>query len=547
MDFMIFNIIITDHLESVDYVQLFMLAVHPKSEVQPLSTSLGEMFSCDCIIRLCEMQREACDADRWHQLVRSEYMKRSLSDQQSVLLIQDKRLQLGHSHSLHSLPDKSSPQLLRPDSRLQSGNLLSRDSRTSWIATANQTQANTKRHWQGLGSGSGESTDDATSVTSVMKKQCMDFCIDTSSTTSTTSASSSSNPACSARSLLVSTQLVEAQPAQPSQPSLSLHKQAMWTNCRKNLDTCHRDFLIQLIHKQDEKAYQLKQVIKDLRRKNIRLVAQNTRLQTKLKDNDSTAVDLDDDRALDVTRLGTVRLSVRGIIALGLRKSLALTSAVGFPLAALINVSRWTVVKAEIHCWAGFVCKARAFNIICGNTLKETCKWIESNHDASASAASSSVPLSRTAQTGTSTSKSLTTDSLYQVVLHDSCQEQQDQQRGDQSSLSMVFGGQQEALAQALSFPAVVSYDDMCGGMSQHRMSDVFCIGGTEFAGDASNSSIWQNSKLSGLIATRLLLTSAKKMQSVDCFHAAFNWYRSVCLAHTKTVNLLVGCGLWVC
>ena len=114
---------------------------------------------------------------------------------------------------------------------------------------------------------------------------------------------------------------------------------------------------------------------------NVRLTAKNDQLQRQverltIEKHSGETNDDDDDSALDVKRLGLVRLSVRGTIALGLRKSLALTSAAGFPLCSLLDVSRFTVVKAEIACWAGMVARVRAFNRICQYRLHQVKAWL---------------------------------------------------------------------------------------------------------------------------------------------------------------------------
>lgn len=67
--------------------------------------------------------------------------------------------------------------------------------------------------------------------------------------------------------------------------------------------------------------------------------------------------------SLQVSRI-KIKLTMRGFVALGIRKALALTSAIGFPLAALVDTSRWTVTRSEIATWAMLVARSRAFHTL---------------------------------------------------------------------------------------------------------------------------------------------------------------------------------------
>ena len=76
----------------------------------------------------------------------------------------------------------------------------------------------------------------------------------------------------------------------------------------------------------------------------------------KRNDVEMCKLDDDDDRALQIST-GKVRLTKTGFVALGIRKALALSSAVAFPLAILFDVSRQTVCRAETIC-LGHACDA---------------------------------------------------------------------------------------------------------------------------------------------------------------------------------------------
>ena len=128
----------------------------------------------------------------------------------------------------------------------------------------------------------------------------------------------------------------------------------------------HPQFLADRLHKVEQQRDDAKREVKRLKRQNAALQKQVAQAHaTHLTDNAAAA--------LEVSRRGTHRLSQRGAIALGIRKSLALTSAIGYPLAALIDISRWTVIRCEVAVAAMLVARARARFINCFFGL---CSWL---------------------------------------------------------------------------------------------------------------------------------------------------------------------------
>lgn len=57
-----------------------------------------------------------------------------------------------------------------------------------------------------------------------------------------------------------------------------------------------------------------------------------------------------------------------------------------------------------------------------------------------------------------------------------------------------------------------------------------FTLGLTEFCADATNTSIWQNSKLTGLLVTSMFLIDASKFGWGHEARQAFTWHRTLSL-----------------
>ena len=285
---------------------------HHNTTVTPLTTSGGEIFRSECLLKLLLRQRGVGDQEaakqRWSAAVRMEYQNRTKDASTGVLLIRETRdvAQQPKADPKPLLPHMGSFLEPEPDHESQSspGGVV--------FSPAEDPQA--KRHCGLLRSSS------MISVTTV----------------ATEVASASASP-----SVFSSSHVDPVQLANIPTP------QGMWSHCRKDLQSCHKNFLIHLVEKGDAKISELKGTIRTLNKQLARLNASKTSLELQLQQS-NTDEDNQIDTALDVSPIGVVKLSSRGTIALGLRKSLALTSAAGFPLASLVDVSRYTVVKAEV-------------------------------------------------------------------------------------------------------------------------------------------------------------------------------------------------------
>ncbi|CAL1132953.1 unnamed protein product [Cladocopium goreaui] len=104
----------------------------------------------------------------------------------------------------------------------------------------------------------------------------------------------------------------------------------------------------------------------------------------KRNDVEMCKLDDDDDRALQIST-GKVRLTKTGFVALGIRKALALSSAVAFPLAILFDVSRQTVCRAETSVWAMLVMRSAAFHKIISDVLNRISVFLANKDQATVS------------------------------------------------------------------------------------------------------------------------------------------------------------------
>ena len=188
-------------------------------------------------------------------------------------------------------------------------------------------------------------------------------------------------------------------------------------------------------------------------------------------------------------------------MALGIRKALALTSAIGFPLAALIDVSRWTVTRAEISTWSMLVSRARRFGTIQQSLLVKASKTGRLNPDRHCHVS----PV----------------DGANQPVAVE------EPDAGDESPESFENMCMKDLKIQHPSFSS--SSPSLCSMIvGRHETCAGFTLGLTEFCGDATNSSIWQNSKLSGLLVTSMFLADSSKLAYRCEARQAFAWHRTL-------------------
>ena len=68
------------------------------------------------------------------------------------------------------------------------------------------------------------------------------------------------------------------------------------------------------------------------------------------------------------------------------------------------------------------------------------------------------------------------------------------------------------------------------GGVASEQLERVFCLGGTAFAGDATNSGIWRRNKLQGLLLTAACMTDSVSLSHPTEYMKAFAFHTTVIL-----------------
>lgn len=226
-----------------------------------------------------------------------------------------------------------------------------------------------------------------------------------------------------------------------------------------------------------------------------------------------------DDAALAVEK-HDVKLTARGSIALGVRKSLSLTSALGFPIASLVDTSRQTVTRCEIMVWALMCCRPRAFHQLVQTRLE----------------AIAGVFKGICLQDGTTQSHK---DCLA-MTLHDIFGSALEKHLSDIPTES-------EAIEKDLSFAPVYSLQWMITTtkrkQQQHQefdVGDLFCIAGVFFSGDATNSNMWRQHKLQGLMVSSSLLTNINALEHETEWRDAFSRHTTMSLGTTMFVCMCI-------
>ena len=264
--------------------------------------------------------------------------------------------------------------------------------------------------------------------------------------------------------------------------------------CQDNIHLCSQHTLVEMVQKANAQRDDYKGKLQEARKRVAALQRQNTQLIKRLEKEQTKVASSD----LEITRIN-VHMTTRGRIALGIRKALAITSSVGFPLCALVDCSRWTVVRAEISVWAGLVSRSKAFHNLFTEKLHTLTVWRKPLRDLQHQADSTSL------------------------VVYDPTARQAKKSDG---SLDMVLS-EMDAISHDLGVPCGLDTTAMC----VQDMGECFVLGGSEFCGDATNSSIWQNSKLSGMLVTSLYLVNPLMLKDVynpAGFRNAFVWHRTL-------------------
>lgn len=274
-----------------------------------------------------------------------------------------------------------------------------------------------------------------------------------------------------------------------------------WSDCKENLDMCHRGFLIDRLQLLQAKLQDSQQALRKTKRQLAARDKECNKLWKKLTEAKSA-----DDETLQVEK-HLVKLTVAGTIALGVRKSLALTSAIGFPIASLLDVSRQTVVRSEVNVWSAVCARSRAFHNLVFTRLESVASLFEDLQTIANSQGD---------------------DDHDVVCLKDSAQFQS----FASSTCVNQVASEKDYIERDLGFAPTYQLSWMfCRANHDQntRLSTMFCLGGTFLSGDATNSSIWRQSKLQGLMVQSSLLTNVSALEHETEYANAFSMRATMC------------------
>ena len=265
-----------------------------------------------------------------------------------------------------------------------------------------------------------------------------------------------------------------------------------WTKLSdEDLQAFHKNILIKRIHSLEGACKQYQQQLKRLKRAHRSQSTRDSALSVSISNPN------DDDRALQIST-GKVRLTKNGFVALGIRKALALSSAVAFPLAILMEVSRQTVCRAETSVWTMLVMRSAAFHKLMGDVFLRVVMMLKQKN----------------------------MKSRVEPMESDTCQ---------LPLLPLADVDYAAIAARDLGVPVPHSTDE-------NQLGDVsFFVGGAAFSGDATNSGIWRRNKLQGLILTSAFAVHPSRLSSQDSWHHAFASHTT---ALSSCVHWCGGCEL---
>lgn len=196
---------------------------------------------------------------------------------------------------------------------------------------------------------------------------------------------------------------------------------------------------------------------------------------------------------LDVRRKNSRRLSWRGMISLGLRKSIALISASMFPNAALLDISRNTVIRSEVLTSAFFVTRTSVFHHLLYDLLKKISDLRCDTHTFDDDDLFRYTGGSQLVPAGRYQSERPFIEN--KVVSADQTQYTTGYQLQSQDSL----------LCDLFGLPSSLNPSEIAR-LVHDTLNGSFMVGCTAFSSDATNSSIFQRQKLQGIIVTSALL-----------------------------------------
>ena len=223
--------------------------------------------------------------------------------------------------------------------------------------------------------------------------------------------------------------------------------------------------------------------------------------------------------SLEVNRQGR-RLTWRTSIIIGLRKLMCIVSANAFPLASLINISRWTVTRCEVLAWALILGRIRSWHIIVKHLLKYVCENV-------ASVTTSIVPASSVRD------------------LDDDDDDNKNTSRKSQrlNPIDATVQTQDEAIRKDHDLPSACEWVSLINlPVSEVEYTGAWngIVASTFFCSDATNAAIWNRQKLQGLEVRCMILVNRRALDKQD-YATAFKTLKCMFLADVgKLVEVLL-------
>ena len=192
---------------------------------------------------------------------------------------------------------------------------------------------------------------------------------------------------------------------------------------------------------------------------------------------------------LDIVRHKGRKLTWKGSVVLGLRKTIAFVSASSYPLASLVATSRWTVTRCEVLCWSHMLSKSQAFHNGMFLLLRCVRQWLGDRMQEE-------VPAQQEAP--------------LQLVMA---------KTQNTSSISREVANQDQACHDDLGLPRAVVMQEQVPDWLRLRCPETAGVSGTlslglsYWSGDATNSSIWNKQKLQGLEFASSLMVNWPALQ----------------------------------
>ena len=271
---------------------------------------------------------------------------------------------------------------------------------------------------------------------------------------------------------------------------------------------------LDLIDKQNDQLIKFKKDIRRVKQQNRRITQRNASQKNLIAHVKHPPMD-----DLDVMRGYAKKVSWRGAISLGLRKSISFVSAASFPNAALLDLGRNTVIRAEILVNTYVITRTVLFHRVFYILLKRLASAQQRQPDVHEQPAGTvggmmlvELESANPSQTQIQTPQIETGAHGPHDISHD------------------------DAICQDLQLPLlsspVSSLSSMMAAVNATGQLDVFSIGATFWANDATNASIWQRNKLQGILVHSSLMVDWHALCRED-YISAFHTHKAMLLGDT--------------